>query len=265
MVEETIPTSKLRSLSYGKMLGCRVIWLSDFSLRVADTVHIGLNAHNLYFSLVSNCGNIYTLAGLPRSGLAQMYVAATSDFIIRLIYSGRIYLFLKEQKVLACSLLAIITLFSVGSTAIAFALASLGFTLTTYLEFHRLSWALYSGLAACVAADFFIAVSLSTLLIQCRTGFHRMDSTISFLVALAINTGLVTSICALGRLIAYALLPDSLIYFGVYILLTKLYFNALLASLNSRGMAQSRSIATTGITRPEFFKMKETSDVASLP
>ncbi|KAJ3500515.1 hypothetical protein NLJ89_g9761 [Agrocybe chaxingu] len=227
---------------------------STVGSRIADTVHEALIAHTLYIYISSSYHNRAILYRPPWSTLVQMYFAAASDFTIRLIYSRRIYilLVLREKKTLAYLLVAIINSLSIASTGLAFAFATIG------------------GLGCCAAADFIIAISLSVLLISSRTGIPRSDSMISFLVALAINTGLLTSLCALGCLIAFAVSSSTMIYFGFYILLTKLYFNALLASLNARGIAKGIADGTSAgripalRVLPGFHRTKGDSDFVDL-
>ncbi|PBK87437.1 hypothetical protein ARMGADRAFT_1016606 [Armillaria gallica] len=51
---------------------------------------------------------------------------------------------------------------------------------------------------------------------------------------LGVISGLATSICSLLILITYLAWPNTLIFFGIDLILPKLYINSLLAMLNSR-------------------------------
>ncbi|KAJ3508096.1 hypothetical protein NLJ89_g5940 [Agrocybe chaxingu] len=265
----------------------------------ADTFHTILNAHTLYYYLVSNYGNFLVLEGATWSILLQIYIPAFSDTAVRLCvryhhlilpelrplptaYSlgGYFFVILKKYKTLAYTLFIVINLLSISATGefnrifpffrailssrpvevSASVFASLGFKLRSYFRFREIAWALYSGFGCSSAADTFIAISLSTFLIRSRTGVQRTDSMLSFLLALTINTGLLTrygyfsyfyglslnlviarlySICALGCLVTFAVWPNNLTFFGIFIPLNKLYLNSLLASLNARGVIGS--------------------------
>ncbi|KAF4622248.1 hypothetical protein D9613_009607 [Agrocybe pediades] len=93
---------------------------------------------------------------------------------------------------------------------------------------------LYISFAAAVASDSLVAISLCSLLFWSRTGIKRTDSILTILMAFTINTGLLTSICAMACLITYAIWPQRFIFMGLYFALSKLYVNSLLASLNAR-------------------------------
>ncbi|KAJ4465791.1 hypothetical protein C8J55DRAFT_493282 [Lentinula edodes] len=95
--------------------------------------------------------------------------------------------------------------------------------------------------ALAVASDLLIASTL-TFILQCfKSGFKKSDTMINKLTILAINTGAVTSLCALASLVsarAQSILaaPDSFIYISFFFSIGRLYTNALLASLNTRPM-----------------------------
>jgi len=56
----------------------------------------------------------------------------------------------------------------------------------------------------------------------------------------AINSGLLTTICAAACLITYAVWPSEFIFIGVYFTLSKLFLNSLLATLNGREGLQNK-------------------------
>ncbi|KAF5319718.1 hypothetical protein D9619_008607 [Psilocybe cf. subviscida] len=112
--------------------------------------------------------------------------------------------------------------------------ASRAFQLHTFDRINTASTYLYVSFAAAVAADSTVAISLCALLFHSRTGIKRTDSIVRILMAFSINTGLLTSICALACLITYAIWPKNFIFIGFYFVLSKLYVNSLLASLNAR-------------------------------
>ncbi|KAF4622251.1 hypothetical protein D9613_009608 [Agrocybe pediades] len=112
--------------------------------------------------------------------------------------------------------------------------ASRSFFLKTYESLNEAAAMLYISLVCAVAADTIIAASLCTLLLKSRTGLKRTDSIITLLMAFSINTGLLTSICAIACLVTYAIWPQRFVFMGIFFALSKLYVNSLLASLNAR-------------------------------
>jgi hypothetical protein len=106
--------------------------------------------------------------------------------------------------------------------------------MTTFAELGTLKPLSMSVNALAAAGDVLIAVFLCTLLQQSRTGFRRSDTMINKLILFSINTGLLTSICAVMSLISISVWPNTFIYIAFYFCLGRLYCNSLLATLNAR-------------------------------
>ncbi|THG95619.1 hypothetical protein EW145_g7924 [Phellinidium pouzarii] len=90
-----------------------------------------------------------------------------------------------------------------------------------------------------VSADFAIAAALIYYLNHSRTGFKRSETMINRLIVFTIHTGLATSVFATLSLIFSSLYPTALIYVTFFICVSKLYVNALFATLNSRTSMRS--------------------------
>ncbi|KIY72490.1 hypothetical protein CYLTODRAFT_417883 [Cylindrobasidium torrendii FP15055 ss-10] len=82
--------------------------------------------------------------------------------------------------------------------------------------------------------DILIAFVMIAVLLRNRTGFRKTDSVITKLVAYCVNSGLLTSICALGTLLALRIAPNTYIAYPFYFCLGRVYVISLLASLNGR-------------------------------
>ncbi|THH08978.1 hypothetical protein EW145_g2331 [Phellinidium pouzarii] len=102
------------------------------------------------------------------------------------------------------------------------------------LEFAHLSWLFYVGLGSDIAVDVLVAIILCYFLRQSRTGFKSTDNVINVLMMYVINTGLLTAVCATCCIAIYVAMPTTFIFIGFYFCLPKLYFNSMLAMLNSR-------------------------------
>jgi len=85
-----------------------------------------------------------------------------------------------------------------------------------------------------VASDVAIAFTLIFLLQRSRTGFKRSETIINRLILFTINTGLLTSMCAIMSLISITVWPNTFIYITFFLCLSKLYSNTLFATLNAR-------------------------------
>jgi len=67
-----------------------------------------------------------------------------------------------------------------------------------------------------------------------------------------VQTGLLTSVASLGCVIAYAISPNTYIFLAIYFPLSKLYINALLATLNARDTVRGRHSGRSGATGNAF-------------
>ncbi|KAJ3740316.1 hypothetical protein EV360DRAFT_90423 [Lentinula raphanica] len=107
--------------------------------------------------------------------------------------------------------------------------------------------------ALAAAGDVLIAATLAWVLQQSKTGSQKSSSFTSFygfdsiltaktrldkilnkLTIFVINTGMLTSLFALGSLISILAAPNTFIYMSFFFCMGRLYTNAILASLNAR-------------------------------
>ncbi|KAF9066597.1 hypothetical protein BDP27DRAFT_1365568 [Rhodocollybia butyracea] len=105
------------------------------------------------------------------------------------------------------------------------------------LELKGLSIAI-NALAA--AADVLISGILSFLLQRSKTGFRGSDSMLNALTLYAVNTGMLTSLCAVASLISIVTAPNTFIYIAFFFCMGRLYTNSLLATLNARKSIRDR-------------------------
>ncbi|KAF8868944.1 hypothetical protein BD779DRAFT_1590374 [Infundibulicybe gibba] len=90
--------------------------------------------------------------------------------------------------------------------------------------------------ALAAAGNVLIAATLCTLLHRSRTGFRRSDTMINKLILFAVNTGFLTSLCAVASLILIIVAGDTFLYIAFFFCIGRLYSNTLLATLNVRKM-----------------------------
>ncbi|THH08673.1 hypothetical protein EW145_g2541 [Phellinidium pouzarii] len=108
------------------------------------------------------------------------------------------------------------------------------FSYQSTLQFERISWMLYLGMGSSAAADLWVAISLCYFLRKAKTGFKSTDTKISILMIYIINTGMLTSLCAILCLVMYIVMPRALVFVSFFFCLPKLYFNSMLAMMNAR-------------------------------
>jgi len=115
-------------------------------------------------------------------------------------------------------------------------LAEVAFRRMPVLTFvDRYGWILVCLLVVGVVTDFILVVSLCYYLSAWRgDGFIRMNRLLNRLMQWSIETGLITSLGALALLICFVTMKHTFNWIAVSVVLSKLFSNSLLFSLNVR-------------------------------
>ncbi|KZP34747.1 hypothetical protein FIBSPDRAFT_915860 [Athelia psychrophila] len=85
-----------------------------------------------------------------------------------------------------------------------------------------------------VASDLFLSITLCFLLHRSRSGVKRTDTMINVLILFTMNTGLLTSLCAVASLVSILAAPTTFIYIAFFFNIGRMYSNTLLVVLNAR-------------------------------
>lgn len=101
------------------------------------------------------------------------------------------------------------------------------------------------GWALSAVVDSSIAFMLYLYLRKRRTGTNRNDNILNQLLLYSINTGAVTSFCAVMVLILFLCIPSNLAFIGFVQIQSKFYAISLLASLNNREKLRMTEQANT--------------------
>ncbi|KAL5478277.1 hypothetical protein ACEPAI_2461 [Sanghuangporus weigelae] len=207
-------------------------WLKTYILLIwiMDTVHQALVSHFNYVYFVKGIANISLRDGRPKTGADTIVFTALIDAMIQSILIRRAWYLSSKNNILA----------GVLSAAV---LAQFSLTLTYYgqvINLNRIAQlddAIHTELAmtgVAVFTDTLLAVVLIWLLRKARSGFRRSDSIVNRLVMYIVGSSLVTAMCVIVALISAAVAPHSFIYLLADLVIPKLYFNCMLASLNAR-------------------------------
>ncbi|KAG7088948.1 hypothetical protein E1B28_012893 [Marasmius oreades] len=95
-------------------------------------------------------------------------------------------------------------------------------------------------LTSCVA-DVIITATLVRSLSGRKTGFVATDSVIDKIIRTTVQTGMITAVCAIGDVVFFMALERTALNFIWDLVLSKLYTNCLLSTLNSRTTLQALS------------------------
>ncbi|KIY65916.1 hypothetical protein CYLTODRAFT_49303 [Cylindrobasidium torrendii FP15055 ss-10] len=161
--------------------------------------------------------------------IAQTWFHAFTAICVQSFYVYRIYILLKNSWYLPAALFSL----SVVQFALSAVYAAKCGSIPTE-DIPTLS-DLVTGVNSIGAGiDIIIAATMIWILLKHRTGFKNTNSVITRLVVYCINSGLLTSICALGTLIALRVAPKTYIAYPFYFCIGRMYVISLLGSLNMR-------------------------------
>ncbi|KIK04892.1 hypothetical protein K443DRAFT_394828 [Laccaria amethystina LaAM-08-1] len=197
---------------------------------LTDTIHMGLITHTVYTYTITNWGNTAFLGELVRTLLVEVLFNGLTTFMVQCFLATRIWR-LSDGKVW---LIVIVVLLILGEFGVNLAYTIISLRFETFAQLTHLKAVSLTTNALAATGDIIIAASLCTLLHRSRTGFHRSDTIITKLMVFSINTGLLTSLCALASLVSILAWPTTFIYIAFFFCIGRLYTNSLLATLNAR-------------------------------
>ncbi|KAJ3744318.1 hypothetical protein DFH05DRAFT_1460432 [Lentinula detonsa] len=222
--------------------------------------HTGIITSNCWVYLVSFSQQPAKLGTVIWSLLAEVLFNGLTAFCVQWIWK------LSGAKVW---LTTIVISFVLSEFACVIAFAIIAFLRVK--TFEQLSAEL-KGLsvtvnAVAVAGDLFIAGILTLLLQRSKTGFRKSDTMINKLIIFAVNTGGLTSICAVASLISILAAPATFIYISFFFSmgrpLVTVYTNSLLANLNARSMIRKAAEGINTITGDASISFKDYARHAS--
>lgn len=206
-----------------------VLLLLDISLMV-------LAAYGSYVYIIKAIGDLTVLLRVPRTMTAIIMVSLSSVFLVRGFFVYRIWLLSNRSRIVL--MFNCILLF--GSYGLGLYAGTKILPIRFTLELANLSWEIYSILCPGIIADAWIASTLCYYLFRSRNEFAKTNSLVNTLAAYAINTGLLTVFWDICMIVSYAKANHTLLFLIFFLSISKLYINALLASLNSRPARRAR-------------------------
>ncbi|KAF7371444.1 hypothetical protein MSAN_00781400 [Mycena sanguinolenta] len=180
--------------------------------------------------------------------------------LVQSFYAFRVYRISDKNIILTASILLLIGATSGCGIASQSPTPTTAFGVFRYvrsstfpsLSIHTIIWLIYhwylidvqrlavSINALSTSVDVIITTMLCFMLHRSQTKSLADETILNRLILITINTGLLTSLCAIAALIAIVYSPNTLIYAGFYFCIGRLYSNALLASLNARSVIRGR-------------------------
>ncbi|EPS97871.1 hypothetical protein FOMPIDRAFT_1042713 [Fomitopsis schrenkii] len=220
----------------------RMIRMVVWSLFALDVFHITLSMHVIYYYLILNYNNPPALQLSVWSFDATVAVTAVITCISHGFYARRVFIlgnrnwFLPLIIAILSSMRLIFGCIVTGRMLEIKVLAELP---------HRIGPLVGIGMGAGSLADWIITASLVFFLRRHRTGLDDTNNLLDKLTYWTVNNGLFTSIVGVCVIITLLAMPYNMIYLAFHLLLSKLYANALLATLNYRKAHRGRGIEET--------------------
>ncbi|KAI0070445.1 hypothetical protein K474DRAFT_1702157 [Panus rudis PR-1116 ss-1] len=219
-----------------------VLWF----LELVDQGFIG---HAVYVYAISDWGSPLSLLKPPLwSLILQVTLGAVAGSLVKICFAMRVYRFSQHNKPVTAAILIL----AVAQLAAACVYTIQAFNIPTLLKVADLKFIGILALALGVATDIATAAALCFFLRNLRTGYSKDDSLINRMTLYAINTGVLTSAVSITTLVLYDIMPDNFIFMAFYFVLSKLYVNSFLATLNTRRVLRGRGTDNEATTMPTF-------------
>ncbi|KAH9902932.1 hypothetical protein C8Q73DRAFT_27693 [Cubamyces lactineus] len=194
-----------------------------------DACHLMLYSATMWSYLVDKKFAVFGQTALPWTANVQILCNACVVVVIQSFYVFRI-IALGKSLVLG----VVLALFVMADFGVAITLFTESIKTDSVADSIKLQ-AFDIALSTVTAiTDVVLSATLVVLLIRSRTGSSRSNRLINKLLFYTINTGLLTSFCAVLSLILVLVSPTTSIYVMFYYIGAHLYSVSLLATLNAR-------------------------------
>jgi len=202
-----------------------------------DAIHLSFVSHAMYHYLVTNFRREEMLQRIIWSVIIEAVLTGVNAGIVQTFYTYRIWKLSKRNWYLSSFIVVLI----LATTACGIAWVILGMGFETYFELLTINPLTITINALSTTVDVIIAATLCWLLNKSRTGFKRSDNIINKLMLFVVNTGVLTTACAISSLICLVASPKTLIYAAFYFCIGRFYTNSFLATLNARKSISGKS------------------------
>jgi len=199
-------------------------------LLLLDTMTCSFDIAMTYDYLVKDFGNASALAVVDVALRPFPATIAITAFIVQCFFGWRIQVISGNQKMISILIYSLSTVQLLGGIGAAIG----GMILKEFMLFHKITAISLVWLLGSLLTDVVITCALVWYLHNGRTGISATDDTIDRLIRMTVQTGLLTTSCALVVVITHTAFKTSLIFMAFNLPLPKLYTISLLSTLNSR-------------------------------
>ncbi|EJD03388.1 uncharacterized protein FOMMEDRAFT_156792 [Fomitiporia mediterranea MF3/22] len=216
-------------------------------LLILDMAHVVCIMITLYHYLIRNFGNNNALAYLVPSLALTVGLTVRSNFVFaeRLRFTRlkpgynhilcSKFLYMARLEARNNVIAPIIFVLQVARLISGWVTTVKAIEFGTFIAWtHQVRWIFTAGVAIAVVCDILITGSLCYWLHGSRTGLHGMDEIIDKIILYSVENGALTCFSSIASLICAIIMPGNLVFIGIHFVISKLYINSVLASLNTR-------------------------------
>ncbi|KAL5528083.1 hypothetical protein ACEPAF_7219 [Sanghuangporus sanghuang] len=205
-------------------------------LLLLDVAHVICIMITLYHYLIQSFGNNKELEVLVPSLALTVGLTGTITFFAQSFFTWRVWK-LSQKNIIA----PIIFVFQIARLTSGWVTTVKAIEYGTFVAWtHQVRWIFTAGLAVAVLCDILITGSLCYWLHGSRSGVHGMNEIIDKIILYSIENGMFICLASVASLICGITMPGNLIFIGIHFVISKLYINSILASLNTRNSFRAR-------------------------
>ncbi|KLO13804.1 hypothetical protein SCHPADRAFT_940121 [Schizopora paradoxa] len=212
-----------------------ITWVVIATL-ISDTFLTSLIAYSTYLFSVKSLENSKHLFLFPWSSRLLILITGISVALVRCFFIRRIW-FLSDKRVIVTGIQVILTIGAFVSATVAGARVML---LETLEQFSDSQWVVYSTRSTNIVADISIVGTTLYYLYKTTTGFKGTGELLNALILFVLGTGIVSVVWDILEASTYAASSNTDLFTIFFFSSSKLYVNALLASLNARHPMQKK-------------------------
>ncbi|KAM5539675.1 hypothetical protein V8D89_006784 [Ganoderma adspersum] len=211
-------------------------WLIKSTVCALDTVHVTLSWHMIYYYLILNFDNRDAL-----KDSITIVLTAVITVIVHCFYARRVFILGGGNWIIT------VVILSLSVVRLVFGCSNFQLKDLEVLP-EKITPEVGVGLGAGTLADCIITGTLVYYLRKHKSGFNKCF--LDKITYWTVNNGMLTSIVGLVVILTFSTMPTNMIYLSVHLLLSKLYANSLLATLNFRTSHRGRGIDTDATSYP---------------
>jgi len=208
------------------------LWLKLFValIFVLDVAQIVTVIHSNWWYLIQNYAMPQSLAIVPWSLGLEVGITTSIGLLVQGFFALRVYILSRGNYVVTGTIFALtLTQFILGVYY-----AAKGQETKLVATIAKITWASTASLACSIAGDAIITGAMCYYLHLSRSGIKRTDKLIDIMIVYCVNTGLLTTICAICTIILSEVVSNTYWDTMFYFLISKCYVNSTLATLNAR-------------------------------